>query len=178
MSSELVEIDTSETTELQRAFAVHYVANGGDAKKAAQSAGYSPTSAKEIGHRLARLPTVKALIRLEAETRIINQGAAVAIHTLIAIMGNEEMSGAVRVEASKTMLDRAGHISKAQVKPERDGPKALNDMTIDELDLFIKQGAAAVDKARDASAIQGECAQVDAQDDATVVIEQGTKQPE
>lgn len=183
-SGELVAVeavDDSNVTEMQRAYAAAYVTNGAQEEKAAISAGYSKATARSIGWKLARNPAVMALIRREQTLQLVNKGATIAIETLIDVMRDKKTSGAVRVEASKTMLDRAGHISKAQVKPESSGPKALNDMTIDELDAFIAGGAKAIEKMRDETAIQGEATVVNAQDGAqpadVIVLEQGANKP-
>jgi phage terminase small subunit len=163
---ELVSIDLNELTDKQKAFAQEYVRNGGDAAKAAKSAGYSAGNNGRIGFDLIRLPHVHALIRYEQARLLNGRLASVALATLESLMQDKDVSGAVRLDAAKTVLDRAGHISKAQARPESTGPKALTDMTVDELDAFIAAGAKAVDKARDAAAIQGSATVVSAQDDA------------
>jgi hypothetical protein len=156
--------DPLDPTEMQRAFAREYVTNGADEKKAALSAGYSSKTARTIGYNLLRLPHVVAAVRLEQARQLGGRLSVVALDTLEALMLDKKVSGAVRCDAAKTVLDRSGFVARAPEPAEGSAPKALQDMTVDELDLFIQQGSAAVSKIRDARALPGEASRVDVND--------------
>ena len=155
-------LELRELTEKQAAFVREYVSNGGNATKAAQSAGYSAKAARITGYGLLKIPHVLAAVRLEQVQKLGGRLSTLALDTLEQLMTDKQVSGAVRLEAAKTVLDRAGMPSRAAPQAPGEGaPKALTDMTVDELDVFIQQGSAAISKMRDAQALPGEAARVD-----------------
>jgi hypothetical protein len=52
----------------------------------------------------------------------------------------------LQLEAAKTVLDRAGHIAPKASEAEMIGDKPLTEMSLDELDAFIRAGQAALAK--------------------------------
>jgi len=76
------------------------------------------------------------------------------------ILDDENAPAGVRVDAAKTVLDRAGFA--AARKPEGDdvGEKSLHEMSMAELEEFIKRGYRRLDvlSAKSRAAIEGDTA--------------------
>lgn len=89
-------------------FAEAYVSCGGNASEAARLAGYSQTSARQIGGRLARDPKVQRLIRQEQQRVIGGRLCSQALGVLESIMLDPSAPAGARVDACKTILDRGG----------------------------------------------------------------------
>jgi hypothetical protein len=103
-----VQPEAVRLTDRQEAFAVAYVDLGGNATRAALQAGYSPNCARVLGSRLARNPQVQAAIRAEQQRLIGGRLASAALGVLEQVMCDENAPAGARVDAAKTLLDRAG----------------------------------------------------------------------
>lgn len=103
----------NQLTRRQAAFVEQYVANGGNASKAAKDAGYSESAAGTIGWKLLRLDSVsQEIFRLTARTIGLNAAAAAARVVQLASSARSEY---VQLEAAKDILDRAGIVQPKQV---------------------------------------------------------------
>lgn len=100
-----------ELTEQQAAFVAAYVAGGGNATEAVKAAGYSQTSARQIGSTLLGKPHVAEAIRREQQRVIESELASKAVGVLRQLINDETASHKVRLDTAKTILDRAGHIA-------------------------------------------------------------------
>jgi len=143
---------------MQGLFVVAYVANGGNATSAAKTAGYSLRTAGKIGSKLVRNPHVQDAIRRE-QRRVLNGDLATkALGVLKAIMENEEAPAGARVDAAKTVLDRAGLIApRLAVTGDDDVP--LTQLPIAELRKIIASGEGEIVRLQaelDALAIEGQ----------------------
>lgn len=132
-------------TQLQTDFAAAFVANGGNATEAAKTAGYSEVSARQIGSGLLSKPHVLEAIQEEVRKVIGSDLTAMsvgAIRTILAApsAGDGAVSHKIKLDAAKTVLDRAGHIApKAEAPREPTDLADLHRMSIAELEAFIER---------------------------------------
>jgi hypothetical protein len=98
---------TAGLTEKQQAFVLAYVANGGIATQAAQSAGYAHSH--QEGWRLMNIPTVRAAIRAEQSRVIQCDLATLGVKVIKDLMVNEDTPAHVRFQAARFALESAGH---------------------------------------------------------------------
>lgn len=122
-------------TEQQRAFAAAYVSGetAGVGGASAIAAGYAANSARQEAYRLLRHDGVREEIdRLTREA--IGDHAVAAVNLLGRVIHDEKAPIKVRVDAAKTILDRAGFIAPKAADPEQrsDGTDP-NEMTLAEL---------------------------------------------
>src|SRR5690349_16964511 len=103
---------------MQQMFVSTYVSNGGNASKAARTAGYSEKVARITAYNLLRNPRMLAAVRLEQARVIGGKLSSLALGTLEEIMLDRKTSPAVRVDAAKTVLDRAGFVARGAPAPE------------------------------------------------------------
>ena len=135
-------------TDMQAAFVAHFTTTPGgigNAAGAARLAGYAENSAKELGHRLVNLPHVQAAIREANQQQISGQIATKAIALLDRVIDDESVPIKTRVDAAKTILDRAGFCA-LPTAPKNLRDKELAEMTADELRETMRQARAEMDK--------------------------------
>ena len=137
---------TVELTEQQRAFVAHFTSTPGaigNAAAAARMAGYSERCAREIGRQLLDKPHVRKAIDEANRQSISGTLATKAVGLLERVIDDEDAPLKVRVEAAKTILDRAGIVqpSVSERVAAGDG-KLLSEMSVNELEAFIRAGQA------------------------------------
>jgi phage terminase small subunit len=130
---------TQELTEMQAAFAMAFVTNGGNGTQAAIEAGYSKDSARQQAHALVSKPHVQKAIQAE-QRRTLARLANKSIVVLEGFLDDANAPAGVRLDAAKTILDRAGLTSKAAEAEDALTGKRLNEMSIEELEAFIARG--------------------------------------
>lgn len=121
--------NTTALTPMQSAFAVALVDNGGNATAAAREAGYAETSARVLAHRLLKHEGVQKLVRDE-QWRLVNGSLASASLNVLRQaldMSNESVPWSARIEAAKTLLDRAGLVLPEQ--PQKQPAAAAVDLS-------------------------------------------------
>lgn len=130
----------TEVIDQQRAFAEAYVLGNGNATQAAIAAGYSPISARQTASRLLHTPHVQEAIRRAQAHALRGRLASKALGVLEKILDDDGAPAGVRVDAAKTVLDRAGFA--AARSPEADAlvEKSLHEMTGAELEDFVRRG--------------------------------------
>jgi phage terminase small subunit len=128
-----------DTTEMQQAFAVAYVANGGNASEAAKTAGYSAVSARQQGSALLDKPHVVAAIHAEQARLIGTELATLAVGVVRGILEDANAHPKLRLDAAKTVLDRAGHIAPRSAELDAGLSKPMNEMSVPELEAFVKR---------------------------------------
>ena len=137
-------------TDMQAAFVVAFTtAPGaiGNATASAKRAGYAETSARDLGRRLVALPHVQDAIRAANQQQISGALATKSIALLARVLEDEGVSMKVRVDAARTILDRAGYAaSPSGAKNLSD--KAMAEMTADELREVMRQARDEMDKAK------------------------------
>jgi phage terminase small subunit len=139
----------AETTQQQKEYAVQFVLTGGNGAEAARRAGFAPDTAAQAAYRLSRLPHVQSAIRNEQERILKGQLATKALGVLEKIMDDDSAPPGARVDAAKTVLDRAGLPALRQVEVQV-GDKPLSEMSAKELEDFL---TAAREKVRDMQAL-------------------------
>lgn len=144
-----------ELTEQQAAFVAAYVANGGNATEAAKTASYSETSARQIGSALLDKPHVMEGVRREQHRVIGGELASKAVGVLRQIVCDENAASKLRLDAAKTILDRAGLIApKAEDRSNSEKPGTPWDkLTAGDLKVLLDRAQAA-QAAREAHARQ------------------------
>jgi len=139
-------IQADGLTEQQTEFVRQMIVNGGNEHNAAKAAGYDADYIKTAVYRLRRNPKVVDALRRERENWIQTTGGSLAIKTLEALMIDPAVSGQVRFQAAKFTLEAAGHgiqVQKLQLGlPDPDKP--LSDMSLTELEAFLKAGSSAI----------------------------------
>ncbi len=136
-------------TELQQRFAVEYVTNGGNATSAAKVAGYSAKTAGQMGFKLMGNPHVQDAIRDEQRRLLNGDMATKALGVLRSIMENEDAPAGARVDAAKTVLDRAGLVAiRTSQDDQPDAP--LTQLPVEQLRKVIAAGEAKIQELQDA----------------------------
>jgi hypothetical protein len=109
------------------------IARGVPVPQAGALAGYKdPGSA----YRAAARPGVKAAIIAEVARLLAVEGAPLALSVLFAACRDAETPARVKVDAAKTLLDRAGLSSRQSPEP---GAKPLSDMGTGELRALVER---------------------------------------
>jgi phage terminase small subunit len=98
----------TELLSQQHAFAQAYVLGHGNATQAAIDAGYSPISARQTASRLLHTPHVQEAIQRAQAVTLRGRLATKALGVLEKVLDDENAPAGVRVDAPKTVLDRAG----------------------------------------------------------------------
>ena len=112
----------SENTELQERFAHAFVVEApGNAAKAARLAGYAQASARVTGSRLLDNPRVQVTIRAIQFRELNGKLASKALGVLEAILDDPQAPPGVRVDAARTVLDRAGLVLAEQPGKQQGG---------------------------------------------------------
>jgi len=136
-------------TDLQAAFVVAFTSDPtgiGNPTAAAKLAGYAQASARDLGRRLVALPHVQDAIREANQRQISGALAAKSVALLGRVIDDESVSMKVRVDAARTILDRAGFCA-LPAGPKRFDDKSLAEMTSDELRETMRRARAEMDKA-------------------------------
>jgi len=144
-------------TDKQAAFVENIVA-GLDKRKAVLAAGYSENSAESALFQLLRQPLIMAAIQVGIAKRLA-MGAPLALNVMLDLVSDPSMHPKLRLDAAKTILDRAGHIAPKAVAANQAGDVPLNEMSMtdlralaDKLEGEIAGRAKAVSSARAAPA--------------------------
>lgn len=124
---------TLDLNEMQADFVRAYVTQGrGDYVAAALEAGYSESVAKRTQYWVTRSPQILAAIHLEVAKRL-QDAAPIALKVLTDLAKDDKTPQKLRLEASKAILDRAGHIAPRARALGDAGQKTLGEMSLDEL---------------------------------------------
>ncbi|MEZ5825232.1 MAG: terminase small subunit [Geminicoccaceae bacterium] len=127
-------------TQQQQQFVVEYTSGLGaigNASEAARRAGYSERSAAELGRQLLEKPHVRAAIDEAFKGQISGALAAKAVGVLSGILDDESAPVKVRLDAAKTVLDRAGLGAKPVVAEPEAQEDPLEDFSVNELELLL-----------------------------------------
>lgn len=137
-------------TEQQAAFVLHYTSDPGaigNAAESARRAGYSEKSARELGRQLLDKPHVRLAVDEANRQSISGRIATKAVALLERAIDDEGAPLKVRIDAAKTILDRAGYTN---AEPQ-DGfmqhaaRKSLAEMTRAELEEVLRSSAAVLE---------------------------------
>lgn len=106
--------------------------------KAAEVAGYA--HAETAGRNVARLPHVRAAIVAARQVAIEGDLASLGLRTMRALMTDELTPAPVRFQAAKWSLEAAGHAAAARSAGLPAADRPLAEMSLSELEDFIKRG--------------------------------------
>jgi hypothetical protein len=120
-----------ELTEMQAQF-VHHVSEGIDPHRAVALAGYETSNAYSRAHDLLRAPHVLAAIHTEVRRKLV-AGAPIALSVIERLVKDEATPPKIRLDAAKTLLDRAGHIAPRAIVDKGTHELVLNELSIGEL---------------------------------------------
>lgn len=125
----------------QQALLVRLVAHEGlDVQEAGRRAGYASSSIRVILRKPAIAAAIHEALQFEMQTVL----SPLAVKLAGQFLRNEDVSPRVRADLIFKILDRSGHIT-----PSNKGsgpPKALSEMSRDEMLAFINANQAAIDK--------------------------------
>ena len=102
-------------TPKQQTFVKAFVANGGQAVRAAEEAGYAASGANGSQYRLRHLPKVQAAIRAEAE-QLLATNTALAAKTIAEMVRDPKTPAPTRLKAACELLDRGGLVVRREVQ--------------------------------------------------------------
>jgi phage terminase small subunit len=126
----------TELLSQQHAFAQAYVFGHGNATQAAIEAGYSPVSARQTASRLLHTPHVQEAIQRAQAVTLRGRLATKALGVLEKVLDDENAPAGVRVDAAKTVLDRAGMAAFRGGQDLEQYEKPASEMTLAELDAL------------------------------------------
>ena len=133
-----------DLTDMQADFVAAFTSEPGcigNATKAALHVGYSAKSAREIGRQQLVKPRIRAAIDEALREQLGGSLASKAVDVLREIIHDESSPQKLRLDAARTVLDRAGIIAPKAMEPTPAGSKAdLASMSLEELATFIQQG--------------------------------------
>jgi hypothetical protein len=89
--------------------------------------------------RFMQRPDVLLAIKRDSIGQLVGEGVPLAISTLFTILKDEAAPARVRVDAAKTVLDRAGIAAARPAAPEKASEKALSEMSPNELRALISR---------------------------------------
>jgi phage terminase small subunit len=130
----IVRHDTQESVlnPQQEAFVEAYVANGGNAKSACRSVGFSEDTARD----LLKNHKVREAIELKRDLEIKTTGATLAWQVMQGLLTDPSAPAQVRFQAARWTLEASGHglsaVAAALAVGNR-GKKDLHDMSVSEL---------------------------------------------
>lgn len=110
------------------------LASGMTVKEAMEAAGYSDTTRASV----AITPAMQAHLRQLMVDKLAAMAPA-AVKTLSGLMDDEDASPKIRLDAAKTILDRAGFVPPKAMEAPMVGEKALHEMSRDELAARVRQ---------------------------------------
>lgn len=138
---------TGDLTSQQRKLVKAIVQNGGNVSAAGRTAGYASDSGP---WEALKAPSVRAAIKIEREKLVEIQGASLGIKTVMDIAGDDEAPKAVRLKAGMWLYELSHPKAVAALPGASD--KGLHEMTMDELQAFVKQGKATLEGIEQAAA--------------------------
>ncbi len=137
--------DRRQLTERQAAFVLSYAANGANIAEAARQAGYSADNASKIGQQMLALPWVQRALEIE-RGRLLAKAGIKALGLVVAVLDDASAGLPLRLKAAEIALKADGREREATRKTEQS--KALNEMSVDELEAFIRRGKEAAQAAQ------------------------------
>jgi hypothetical protein len=143
-------------TDQQAHFVREYVKNGGNGSAAAIAAGYAKDRAPKTAYDLTRHEKILNAIKLQQARYISGELSNVALGTLSNIMRDETAPAAARVQASRWVLEAAGHGLPAAALAARLGmdgsDKPLSEFSLADLEEMTRRAAESLERMRTVSA--------------------------
>ena len=145
---------TGTLTSKQRAFVREYVRNGGNGAAALRAAGYRTAHPAKGVYRLLNCPVMRNAIHQERQKLIEGKLANNALAVLEELMNNRETPAPVRYQSARTVLQMAGHGAGTEREPPAPIDRPLVEMSIEELESFVKDGETLLRVAQAAARVQ------------------------
>ena len=145
---------TGTLTSKQRAFVREYVRNGGNGAAAMRAAGYRTAHPAKGVYRLLNCPVMRHAIHQEREKLIEGKLANSALSVLEELMNNRETPAPVRYQSARTVLQMAGHGAGAEREAPAHIDRPLIEMSVEELESFVKDGETLLRVAQAAARVQ------------------------
>ena len=143
-------------TDQQAHFVREYVKNGGNGSAAAIAAGYAKDRAVQTAYDLTKREKITNAIKLQQSRYINGELSNVALGTLSNIMRDETAPAAARVQASRWVLEAAGHGLPAAALAARLGmdgaDKPLSEFSLADLEEMTRRAAESLDRMRTVNA--------------------------
>jgi len=118
-------------TEMQAAF-VRHVSEGVEPNQAVTLAGYGTSNIYSRAHELLRAPRVLAAIHTEVRRKLVAV-APIALAVIERLVKDDTTPPKIRLDAAKTLLDRAGHIAPRAIVDKETHELALHELSVGEL---------------------------------------------
>lgn len=132
--------DDGGLTEPQRKFVAAFTSEPGcigNASKSAISAGYSERSAAELGRQNLEKPKILEAIHEANRRQISGALAAKSVEVIEGILNDPDAHPKLKLEAAKTVLDRAGYVAPRAPEAAEMKPKRPSEMSIAELERSV-----------------------------------------
>ena len=134
-------LTVSGLTEQQRELVRYIVIEGKPLAEAAELAGYHPKSVYKTLRLHAVAGAISEAIQLDLQATM----APLAYRVAKTLLQDEQVSARVRADLAVKILDRAGHIAPTR-KDDSGRPRALSELSREELAAFIEKNQAEVDR--------------------------------
>lgn len=135
-------VATSDLTELQGRFVLEYVRNGGQAGKAATTAGYRDGANAAFANM--RNPAILAAIRDEQARTLYAEVGSASVATVLSVMRDQGARNADKIQAARLGAEMAKLIKRDKTDNNLLNSKAFSEMNMEELETFIAAGNAAI----------------------------------
>jgi len=140
-------------TSQQEAFVLHYTSTPGaigNGAEAARRAGYSERSAAELARQLLDKPHVRDAVSFANRMAISGRLASKSVALLEQVLDDDQAPLRVKVEAAKTVLDRAGITCTIAERDDAEDRvmKSMSELTREELEEIVRAGKAFIEEAR------------------------------
>ena len=145
---------TGTLTSKQRAFVREYVRNGGNGAAAMRAAGYRTAHPAKGVYRLLNCPVMRHAIHQEREKLIEGKLANNALSVLEELMNDKATPAPVRYQSARTVLQMAGHGAGSEKEAPAPVDRPLIEMSIEELEAFVKDGEALLRVAQTVARVQ------------------------
>lgn len=122
------------------------VRNGGNATAAADAAGYRDPGSR--GWELMQKPHIVAALHEARQRKLGNLATAGLALIERVIDGSEDAPIKVRFEASKFVIQLAGHVAPKAGDAQETDEKPMEEWTIEELEAFVRRGEEAAKRAK------------------------------
>lgn len=120
-----------ELTAMQAEF-VRHVSLGLEPSQAVTLSGYSSAKVHARAHDLLHAPHVLAAIHTEIRNKLV-AGAPIALAVIERLIKDDTTPPKIRLDAAKTLLDRAGHIAPRAILDKGTHELSLHEMSIADL---------------------------------------------
>lgn len=128
-----------ELDERQLGF-ISYFVESGDAVAAAKAAGYAESTSGNARNVILTQPHIAKAVAFAVRARLA-ASTPMALKVIETIAKDDTLPAKVRLDAAKTLLDRAGHVAPRAVAPDNATETPLHEMTVDQLkDLASRLG--------------------------------------